>query len=232
LPALAIVAAARSRDRRAVLLVLLIVAGLIAALLPEPTWRQYLMPVLPPLFVRLAMAWQARPPGRTMRIVLAVFVGAGLATTVEGVIRLRGLTMVDATAQAIAIGRVARAERVTGPVATLSPQFLPAAGLSIDPRFAAGSYYFRTFALLDPAFERPYVLVSRARIDFGCVPPAAILIGGEGAWTSGDAGDDAALEAYAVTNRWRRHDVPGGRFRLYTPPYAAAACRGARASVS
>lgn len=232
LPALAIVAAARSRDRRAVLLDLLIVAGLIAALLPEPTWRQYLMPVLPPLFVRLAMAWQARPPGRTMRIVLAVFVGAGLATTVEGVIRLRGLTMVDATAQAIAIGRVARAERVTGPVATLSPQFLPAAGLSIDPRFAAGSYYFRTFALLDPAFERPYVLVSRARIDFGCVPPAAILIGGEGAWTSGDAGDDAALEAYAVTNRWRRHDVPGGRFRLYTPPYAAAACRGARASVS
>ena len=217
LPALAIVTARRAQDRRAILLDLLILAGLVAALLPEPTWRQYLAPVLPPLFVRLAMAWQARPPGRATRVALAVFAGAGLATTVEGLIRQHGMTMADALRQGLAIGETARAANVAGPVATLSPQFLPAASLAIDPRFAAGPYYFRTLALLDPALERPYRLVSRARLDFGTDPPAAILIGGEGPWTSGDAGDDLALERYATARHWRRRDVPGGPFRLYTP---------------
>lgn len=231
LPALVLVARQRVRDRRAVLLDLLIVAGLVAALLPQPTWRQYLMPVLPPLFVRLALLWQSRPPGRATRIACAVFAGAGLAPTIEGLILQRGQTMADAAAQGAAIGRVARMAGAKGPVATLSPQFLPAAGLAIDPRFAAGPYYFRTLALLDPALERRYAIISRARIDFGATPPAAILIGGEGPWTSGDAGDDAALERYAVAAHWHRHDVPGGRFRLYTPPQATAR-RGSRISVS
>lgn len=217
LPALLIVARHRVADRRAVLLDLMIGAGLVAALLPEPTWRQYLMPVLPPLFGRLGLIWAKRPPGRSTRIAMVVFAIAGLAPTIEGLIRARGGTMVDATRQSAAIGRTARSAGVAGPVATLSPQFLPAAGLAIDSRFAAGPYYFRTRALLDPALEPGYGVVSRARIDFGGRPPAAILIGGEGPWTSGDAGDDAALEAFAVRNDWHRIDVPDGPFRLYLP---------------
>ncbi len=224
-PALfALIIVARDRDRGAtpLLLTLMIAAGLVAALLPEPTWRQYLLPVLPPLFVQLAMLWQRRPPARAVRIAVAVFVGAGFATTAEGLINGHGMTMADAAAQGRAIGRVAAAAGIDGPVATLSPQFLPAANLPIDPRFAAGPYYFRTRSLLAPALEPQFVLISRERIDFGAEPPAAILIGGEGPWTSGDAGDDAALEGFAVSHHWHRLDIPGGRFRLYTPPQATA----------
>lgn len=222
LPALIIVAINRRRGHTAWLLTLLIAAGLVAGLLPEPTWRQYLLPVLPPLFVRLAMAWEAAPPARWVRIAIAIFIGAGFAPTAEGLIKGGGATMIDATEQGHAIGAVARANGIEGPIATLSPQFLPAADLPIDPRFAAGPYYFRSHGLLAPALERRFGVISRARIDFAGTPPAAILVGGEGPWTSGDAGDDAALEAYAIGHRWRRIDIPGGHFRLYAKLQAAA----------
>ncbi len=222
LVALILVAIDADRHRTSRMLLVLIIAGAVAALLPEPTWRQYLLPILPPLFIRLAMVWEARAPSRPWRIAVAVFVGAGLATTAEGLINNRGMTMIEATAQGDAIGLAARRAGIDGPIATLSPQFLPAAQLTIDPRFAAGPYYFRSRSLLSPAMEPRLRVVSRARIDLTNLPPAAILIGGEGAWTSGDSGDDNALEAYAIGLRWRRIGVPGGRFRLYAPPQAAA----------
>ncbi|MBN9940449.1 hypothetical protein JND29_15310, partial [Listeria monocytogenes] len=50
----------------------LVLAGLVAALLPFPTWRQYLLPVLPPLFVVLALVWDRAPPGRGLRILTVV----------------------------------------------------------------------------------------------------------------------------------------------------------------
>ena len=200
------------------LLDVLIVAGLIAALLPEPTWRQYLLPILPPLFVRLALVWQRQPPGRGARIAAVIFAIGGLAPSVESVIKAtRGIPMITVIDQGRALGRVFTEAGGNGPVATLSPQLLPAARLDIDPRFAPGPFYFRSLALLNDVHERRFHLVSRHRLD-AAAPLHAILVGGEAPWMAGETSDDAPLIAYARARHWRRIDVQGGRLTLYLPP--------------
>jgi hypothetical protein len=208
---LAIVATASRRHRWHLILDLLILAGLIAALAPVPTWRQYLLPMLPALFVRLALVWHAHPPGKAMRIAAVVFACAGLAPTVEAVAS-GGIPMLDAMRDAAVVREILDREHVAGPVATLSPQFLP--GRAIDPRFATGPFYFRSTALLDARQEYALHLVSQARthlLDY----PSAILTGGEGAWSSGDDQIDAVLAAYARSHGYRPVPVPGTRFTLY-----------------
>ncbi|WP_380783406.1 DUF2029 domain-containing protein [Sphingomonas sp. R86520] len=208
---LAIIATAGKRDRWHRILDLLILAGLIAALAPVPTWRQYLLPMLPALFVRLALVWHAHPPGKAMRIVAVVFACAGLAPTVEAVAS-GSIPMLDAMRDAAMIRETLDREHVSGPVATLSPQFLP--GRAIDPRFAAGPFYFRSVALLNAGQERQHRLVSHARIALLGQPPA-ILIGGEGAWSSGDDRIDATLATYAINRGYRAVPIRGTRFTLY-----------------
>ena len=208
---LAIVATTGRRHRWHLILDLLILAGLIAALAPVPTWRQYLLPMLPALFVRLALVWHAHPPGKAMRIAAVVFACAGLAPTVEAVAS-GGIPMLDAMRDAAVVREILDREHVAGPVATLSPQFLP--GRAIDPRFATGPFYFRSTALLDARQEYALHLVSQARthlLDY----PSAILTDGEGAWSSGDDQIDAVLAAYARSHGYRPVPVPGTRFTLY-----------------
>ncbi|MFC3578569.1 glycosyltransferase family 39 protein [Sphingomonas hylomeconis] len=190
-----------------------------AALLPTPTWRQYLLPLLPMLFVRLAIGWQVAPPGRRTRIALVVFVCAGLAPSLEAVIRARpGIPMTDALRHGGAIRTALDRAGVTGPVATLAPQFLPATGRLPDARFAAGPFYFRSHALLSPSDEAIVHVAAQDTLGIAFArPPAAILTGGEGPWTSGDAELDEVLERWALRHGWRRQAVAGGRFRLYVP---------------
>jgi 4-amino-4-deoxy-L-arabinose transferase-like glycosyltransferase len=208
---LAIVATTGRRHRWHRILDLLILAGLIAALAPVPTWRQYLLPMLPALFVRLALVWHAHPPGKAMRIAAVVFACAGLAPTVEAVAS-GGIPMLDATHGAAAVRATLRREHVTGLVATLSPQFLPSQ--AIDPRFATGPFYFRSTALLNANQEYQLHLVSQARMHLLGHPPA-ILTGGEGAWSSGDDRIDAALATYAVRQGYRMVPISDTRFTLY-----------------
>ncbi len=211
---LAIVATTGRRHRWHLILDLLILAGLIAALAPVPTWRQYLLPMLPALFVRLALVWHAHPPGKAMRITAVVFACAGLAPTLEAVAS-GGIPMLDAMRDAAGVRQTLEREQITGPVATLSPQFLP--GRAIDARFATGPFYFRSTALLNAHQEYQLHLVSHARIALLGHPPA-ILTGGEGAWSSGDDRIDGALAAYAVRQGYRAVAVPGTRFTLYVAP--------------
>lgn len=228
-PALpALVGAVRDRQRHDPVrrvLDLLAVAGLVAALLPFPTWRQYLLPALVPLFVRLALAWSAHPPGRTMRIAAIVFACAGLAPSVEALLlATRGVPMVEAMRQGAAIRTAMDGAGVGKWVATLSPQFLPATGRLADPRFATGPFYFRSHGLIDGKAEMIDNLVSRDGVDRAFAPPlgrapAAILVGGEGPWTSGDAALDLVLERWAAAHRYRAVPVGGGRFRLYVRPH-------------
>ncbi|KQS02886.1 hypothetical protein ASG11_00185 [Sphingomonas sp. Leaf357] len=195
-------------------------AGLVAALLPWPTWRQYLLPLLPPLFVRLAIGWQAVWPGRQARMALVVFACAGLAPSIEAAIRaMPGVPMVAAMRQGSAIRAAMDAASVIGPVATLSPQFLPATGRLPDTRFATGPFYFRSHRLLNANQEQANGVIAQGTIGIHFRdPPAAILTGGEGAWTSGDAALDGALADWARRNGWREVPVPGGPFRLYLRP--------------
>jgi 4-amino-4-deoxy-L-arabinose transferase-like glycosyltransferase len=221
LAALALIRRYRWRAGESRVLDWLLTAAFLAAILPAPTWRQYLLPVLPLLFVRLAIGWSAGPPGRRARSAMAVFVCAGLAPSIVAVAgSAGGLPMVEAMQQSRAIGAIMSQAGIMGPVATLSPQFLLSARSLPDARFAAGPFYFRSQRLLDTSEERAEHLVSSARIDadIAAAPPQAILIGGEGPWTSGDTKADAMLEQWAIAQGYKRRDVPGGRFRLYLKP--------------
>lgn len=213
---LALVMVTLRRGRRPTLLGWLLFAGLVSALLPAPTWRQYLLPALPPLFVLLALRWQALPPARGWRLALAGFAAVGLVPSIVAAAGGGGMARAQAeTARLAATGR-------SGPVATLSPQFLPA-GMTPDPRFATGPFYFRSAGLIAPTDEHRLSLLSRANVaaTFATHPPGMILVGGEGQWTSGDARLDAVLEDWAKAHGWRRTDT--GRLRLYVPPQATAA---------
>lgn len=189
------------------LLDVLIVAGLIAAVLPTPVWRQYLLPFLAPLFVRAALAWQARPPGRGLRIAAVVFAAAGLAPSL-----LMPWSFPEALRQTAAV-RAALAE-TAGPVVTLSPQFLPP-DHPPDPRFAAGPFVFRSRALLDAEDAARLGVVTRAgTIDLRRWP---VLVGGESAWTAGDVRLDRDLARAALAQGYRAVTVSGGRFVLLLP---------------
>ena len=199
--------------RRPDLLAVMVLAGLIAGLLPSPTWRQYWLPLLPPLFVALAVLWTRQPPSRAMRIAVAVFLVAGLAPSVAALADGPGLwrAMAESRALGTALDRAGVAPDV--PVATLSPQLLPAAGRKPDPRFATGPFYFRSTGLLDRAQEERLGLISRARLPASA--PAAVLVGGEDRWSAGDPELDLAMQRWAVASGLRRVDVPRSRLRLF-----------------
>ncbi len=212
---LALVLVARRRD--AGWLDLMILAGLVAALLPAPTWRQYWLPMLPPLFVRLAQLWEERPPSTAIRVAAALFAAVGVAPSLIGAAEGPGLptAMAESRATRAALDRA----HETGPVATLAPEFLPATYRLPDPRFAAGPFYFRSRALLDAPAEAQARVVSRARLGSGlAVRPEAVLVGGEARWTEGDPALDVVLERWAVMHGYRAIPVASARFRLYVDP--------------
>lgn len=212
---LALVAVARGRGRRwPDMTEWLLIAGLLAAVLPTPTWRQYLLPALPPLFVLLARRWSVAPPTRGWRIAVAVFACAGLAPSLVAL--GSGNAMPVALAQTRAIRVALDRAGVDAPVATLSPQFLSGTGRLPDPRFATGPFVFRGTAIAPPGKEKQLVVVPRREIEplFAAAPPAAILTGGEG-WTSGDARLDAVLADWARRHRYTASAA--GRFTLWVP---------------
>jgi hypothetical protein len=151
-----------------------------------------------------------------VRIVAAIFAAAGLAPTVAG---LGDPGMVEAMRDSAAIRTAMDHGHVLDAVATLSPEFLPATYRLPDPRFATGPFYFRSHDLLPPVAETQAQLVSGPRLEASLgVRPAAVLTGGEGAWTAGDAALDGELERWAERHGYRPVDVPGGRFRLWLRP--------------
>ncbi|WP_294265889.1 glycosyltransferase family 39 protein [uncultured Sphingomonas sp.] len=188
----------------------LALAGLIAALLPEPTWRQYWLPALPPLFVMAALGIDRCPPTRAMRLAAIPFVVAGLAPSLVAL--ATGSGMIAAMRERAVIGEALGAR---SPVATLSPQFVT----DPDPRFAAGPFAFRIRRFLSPDDEvaRGIVTPRTLTAQFAAHPPGAILIGGEGKWTSGTDGAEAPLEAWARANSWRQVPLASRRFRVWVP---------------
>jgi hypothetical protein len=102
---------------------------------------------------------------------------------------------------------------VTGMVATLSPQYVAATGRAIDPRFAAGPFYFRSHDLLDPVSERTLTLVSAKNLD-GAALPNAVLVGGDADAEGGDAALEAKLAAWVAPHAAGITRL-NGKFTLY-----------------
>ena len=217
LPALVLVASRlrwwRGHARIDGLLHLLIAIGLISAVLPEPTWRQYLLPLLPPLFVRLARVWQSPPLWQ--KLGFAVFALAGLAPTLIAFVTAaaEGVPMVRALGEGAAIRQALDAAGAHGPVASTSPQLLPGSGRLPDKRFAAGPFYLRSNGLASEAEERRFHLVSIGRLRAEDLP-AIVLLGGEARWSGGDPRLDSEIERIAAPRIAKRVKVGDGRLRL------------------
>jgi len=199
--------------RRGHLLWWLLIAGLVAAVLPTPTWRQYLLPALPPLFVLLALRWTQAPPSRGWHVAIEMLATAGLVPS--GIALVHGDAMPQALREAAAIGVAMDRAAVRGPVVSLSPQFVTLAGRLPDARFATGPFVFRGRAIVPPGEAARLVVVPRSGLAaaFTRNPPAAILTGGEG-WTSGDPRLDTDLDRWAASNGYRA--TKAGRFTLWS----------------
>ncbi|MEO5866294.1 MAG: DUF2029 domain-containing protein [Sphingomonas sp.] len=213
-----------TRTPAGLLLISLAFAGALAAILPAPTWRQYWLPALVPLFVRLALAWQTNPPDRIARIAAIAFACAGLAPSVWALSRAtQGVPLVEALRDGGSMRAAFDRGAIGDGIATLSPQFVPATGRAPDRSFATGPFYFRSRGLLSPQQEQRFNLISQDRLDAVWAAstaraPRAILVGGENDWTNGNATLDAKLEHWAVAHHYRAVPVAGSRFRLYVMP--------------
>lgn len=196
------------------LLVLLMIGGAIGAMLPFPTWRQYWLPFLPPLFVALALLWHREPPSPRWRIALALLAIVGLAPTLITLIgRDEGMSLPTALAEGRRAAAMMDRMGVTGPVATLAPQMLAVTGRMPHPDFATGPFYFRSRALLDAQAEQRLHLVAQTR------PRIAadwVLVGGEGPLVGRRCAAGRGAGAGGEESGWR---VPGTRFRLIRVPH-------------
>ena len=199
---------------------LMVLAGLAATMGPTPTHRQYAMPLLPPLFVGLGMVIARSGIGgapRALRRGLAlgaVVGGAHLAWFVVAGPLTGALTPAQVTREAHWIGAVARAERVAGPVATLSPHVAIDSRLPLDPLFAAGPFAFRTGDAVAADRQARLGMVSPATLarHFAVRRPAVIVTGYEEGGPTPQTRLDDVL---------RRHARALG-YRLFRSPYGAA----------
>ncbi len=218
-PALLTVLVHRSGDARCRLLDLMIVGGAAAAYLPSPTQTQYLVPLLPPLFARAALAlaglrtWQ-----RGLLVAFGLWtVSSGLKPSVQAAREsaVHGAEIREVLEQAGTVRDLAR-----GPVATLSPERVAGDGVILDPRFAAGPFLFRTRGALAAEAETLGRSVVWQRLDaLARSAPPAILTGGERRQRPPihPQGLDGHLVGWAKRNGYRPHPLGSG-FVLWLRP--------------
>ncbi|MGL4542566.1 MAG: glycosyl transferase, partial [Polymorphobacter sp.] len=143
----------RVMPARATAIAVLLAGGFIGALLPTPMWKQYFMPVLPPLFILtgVALAGMGRAhAGRARVLLLVLAVAASLGFAFAAGLEWRrygqpaGLRVV---AQAHWLGDTLRAAGHTpadGAVASFTPAMVIDSGFALDRRFATGVFVFRS----------------------------------------------------------------------------------------
>jgi 4-amino-4-deoxy-L-arabinose transferase-like glycosyltransferase len=133
--------------------------GLVSAGLNKPFQIFYLLPALPPLFVLTALAFgEGTARRRWWRGAWALFVVAGLVPVVGWFVHaaIDGMPpALDAEGRSEALGNALRAQHIQGPIATLAGQYVPR-GYSVDPRFAAGPFLYRTTGFVSPQRAREW----------------------------------------------------------------------------
>jgi 4-amino-4-deoxy-L-arabinose transferase-like glycosyltransferase len=218
-----LVAAAADRRRRddLHLLDLMIVGGVVAAYLTQPPFPQYLVPLLPPVTIRFAMALdRVHRPARSFVLTLTAFCSVlGLLDTIHYVVRIRarGLEL----AQAVQVGRDLAVLGHGRSVVTLSPELIAGSGTILDPRFAAGPFLFRTSdglarQALKYGYSPTWQTISAA---LDSHPPGAVLVGGELRPQAPlhPTGLDAPLIAWAVSRSYKPVALGNG-FTLFLRP--------------
>jgi len=169
----------RSDDR--LLLDLMIIGGLIGAYMPEPPFTQYLIPLLPPLFARFALAidgpkrrWHG--PVLVLTVVASI---AGLFYTARHAVKSmsRGVDLIHAFEQGREVARLANG----GPIVSLATAPLAGADTNLDRGFTTGPFLYRTFgALSEEALNYGYSPNwQRIGQAFAIHPPELIFVGRE-----------------------------------------------------
>ena len=227
--------AGQRRDSMTLLLELMCVAGLVATCLPTPTWRQYAMPLLPPLFVLLGMEMERHvsifwSSPLSFRLALAVGALVGIAQPVFNLVKGTGApieTPVSATREAHWIGRMASGHGPSGTIATLSPEVVLDSGFALDPVFATGPFAYRTGDIVPASRQAVLHMVSPATLGrhFNASPPVAIVTGYESFDHLDRTGLDTGLRGYAKTHRYRLHRSPYGDAELWLAPHETAVRR-------
>jgi glycosyl transferase family 87 len=213
LSAILVVALDRRRVPRLLLLDCMIVGGLITAYLPTPAFRQYLLPLLPPLFARLAITLGHLQPKlrRVTLLCLGGFSIAGLSTTAANVRRSAGSG--SELVRAVAVGRAVAQLSRGGAVATLAPELVGGSNVHLDHRFVTGPFLFRTHGALagkalrlgfSPNWQRVQLLRDHS--------PSAIVLGTEAEpWQPMHPhGLDWYLERWARDRNYSEHKLAGG----------------------
>lgn len=218
------------RERRShgvpiLLMDVLILAGLAATVAPTPTWRQYAMPLLPPLFVGLGLVWQewaqrraqergARVPGPVRHaMALAALVGLfhAIVPAWQGLSGARANPITIAREGAF-LAHEAAARGLTGPSASLSPEVVLASGLPLDPTFATGPFAYRTAALIPPDMRAAMRVTSPGSVatHFRANPPDTIVTGYENFDHVDALGLEQPIEAFAEAEGYDRIESPHG----------------------
>lgn len=203
----------------------MIVAGLLAAWLPRPIYVQYLVPLLPALFLRFGLMLDTplwRGPAAVAALALCMTAGAA-ETLIRIVPNIASghSPLFTAMRDAHAIGQSVHASAIAGPVVSLAPERVVDSGIPLDPRFAAGPFLFRTRDLLTPAQQRAFHVLNGATVAAGLTryPPAAIVTGPESApYPAARQGLDPSLIAWAVAHGYRPASLPSGEGMLYLRP--------------
>ena len=200
----------RTRTDARRMLEFMIGGGVVGAFLPVPALVQYLVPLLPPLFVRFALGLDgARPTHRNVLLVLTV-VGsiAGLAS--DFVVRSAAMDLL----RTAAVGQKVAAIAHGGTVVTLAPEYVAGDGVLLDPRFAAGPFLYRTRAQLARRAEEQGRAVTSETLDqaLAADPPAVIVIGAERTafLPNFPRGLDGPLAAWATAHGYRPRTVGSG----------------------
>ncbi len=200
------------------LLGLTLAGGIVAAILPDPFFEQYAVPLLPALFARAALALpDLRRRGRIVAL------GAGAITAAIGlgdVVRdyARGWKEERTLATAVRQGRIVAAAAAGRPVASLAPERLAGADIALLPGFAAGPFLFRTS---DDLARRGQALTGAptwqllAALDRA--PPFIIVTGGERRPRPPlfPQGVDASLDEWSRARGYRSVALPGKDWTMW-----------------
>ncbi len=198
----------RRRSDERLLLELMILGGLVAAYLPEPAYAQYLVPLLPPVVARFAIAIDGAPrwSHKPLVVLTVAFSLVGLLQTGKAVART--INRGDSLADGVALGRRVAAAAAGGSIVTLSPECVVGSDTNLDPGFVTGSFLFRTFSRLGDDAMRLGYSPNWQTIDAALDErrPRVILTGGESKRRPPifPNGLDAPLIAWAIAHQYKR----------------------------
>lgn len=210
---------AEERGGLTLFLDMLILAGVLAAWLPRPVYPQYLVPMLPALFVRLGPLLEGLWEKRGWRVLFLAAMLIGVGETLTSVLT----NLAHGHSPALAASRTAKhigclvGER-HGAIISLSPPHLVDSGRPFDRRFVTGPFAFRMRGLLTPDEEvRFHILQSTGfAAAFDRDPPAGIVVGTERKSRPGLSGGlDALLEQWAQAHGYRPVPIAKAGLVLY-----------------